>query len=101
MGARKATKSLPCLHLTFIQQTLYNVYINNLLHTTRDRMMTNIIIDDQLMADALKATGLKTKQEVVELGLKTLIRLKQQEKIKAFKGKLKWEGNLEEMRHNQ
>ena len=64
-------------------------------------MMTNIIIDDQLMADALKATGLKTKQEVVELGLKTLIRLKQQEKIKAFKGKLKWEGNLEEMRRNQ
>ncbi|MFM6788539.1 MAG: type II toxin-antitoxin system VapB family antitoxin, partial [Microcystis panniformis] len=60
-------------------------------------MTTNIIIDDQLMADALKATGLKTKQEVVELGLKTLIRLKQQEKIKAFKGKLKWEGNLEEM----
>ncbi|MFM6478300.1 MAG: type II toxin-antitoxin system VapB family antitoxin, partial [Microcystis panniformis] len=60
-------------------------------------MKTNIIIDDQLMADALKATGLKTKQEVVELGLKTLIRLKQQEKIKAFKGKLKWEGNLEEM----
>jgi len=64
-------------------------------------MMTNIIIDDKLMADALKATGLKTKQEVVELGLKTLIRLKQQEKIKAFKGKLKWEGNLEEMRQNQ
>ena len=63
-------------------------------------MMTNIIIDDQLMADALKATGLKTKQEVVELGLKTLIRLKQQEKIKAFKGKLKWEGNHEEMRQN-
>ncbi|MCA2671955.1 MULTISPECIES: type II toxin-antitoxin system VapB family antitoxin [unclassified Microcystis] len=64
-------------------------------------MRTNIIIDDQLMADALKATGLKTKQEAVELGLKTLIRLKQQEKIKAFKGKLKWEGNLEEMRQNQ
>ena len=61
-------------------------------------MRTNIIIDDQLMADALKATGLKTKREVVEMGLKTLIKLKQQEKIKAFKGKLKWEGNLEEMR---
>ena len=64
-------------------------------------MRTNIVIDDQLMADALKATGLKTKREAVELGLKTLIRLKQQEKIKAFKGKLKWEGNLEEMRRNQ
>ena len=61
-------------------------------------MRTNIVIDDRLMADALKATGLKTKREVVEMGLQTLIKLKQQEKIKAFKGKLKWEGNLEEMR---
>lgn len=61
-------------------------------------MRTNIVIDDQLMADALKATGIKTKREVVEMGLKTLIKLKQQEKIKAFKGKLKWEGNLEQMR---
>ena len=61
-------------------------------------MRTNIIIDDRLMADALKATGLKTKREAVELGLKTLIKLKQQEKIKAFKGKLNWEGNLESMR---
>ncbi len=61
-------------------------------------MRTNIVIDDQLMADALKATGLKTKREVVEMGLQTLIKLKQEEKIKAFKGKLKWEGNLEEMR---
>ncbi len=64
-------------------------------------MRTNIVIDDQLMADALKATGIKTKREVVELGLKTLIKLKQQEKIKAFKGKLKWEGNLEAMRLDQ
>ena len=63
-------------------------------------MRTNIVIDDQLMADALKVTGLKTKREAVELGLKTLIKLKQQEKIKAFKCKLKWEGNLEEMRRD-
>jgi Arc/MetJ family transcription regulator len=40
---------------------------------------TNIVIDDQLMADALKATGITTKKEAVELGLKTLIRLKNQE----------------------
>ena len=65
---------------------------------THQKMRTNIVIDDQLMADALKATGLKTKREAVELGLKTLIKLKQQEKIKAFKGKLNWEGNLESMR---
>ncbi|MBD2294822.1 type II toxin-antitoxin system VapB family antitoxin [Anabaena sphaerica FACHB-251] len=63
-------------------------------------MTTNIIIDEQLIDDAIKATGLKTKQEVIELGLKTLIKLKQQEKIKAYRGNLKWEGNLEDMRTN-
>jgi len=61
-------------------------------------MRTNIIIDDTLMADVLKATGAKSKREAVELGLKALLMLKQQEDIKAFKGKLKWEGDLEQMR---
>lgn len=61
-------------------------------------MRINIVIDDQLMANALEATGLTTKREAVELGLKTLIRLKQQEKIKNFKAKLKWSADLEEMR---
>jgi len=64
-------------------------------------MRTNIIIDDTLMADVLKATGVKSKREAVELGLKTLLLLKQQEGIKAFKGKLKWEGDLEQMRTDQ
>lgn len=64
-------------------------------------MRTNIIIDDTLMADVLKATGVKSKREAVELGLKTLLMLKQQEAIKAFKGKLKWEGDLEQMRTDQ
>lgn len=61
-------------------------------------MRTNIVIDDNLMADALKLTGLKTKREAVELGLKTLIQLKKQEKIRRYRGKLKWEGNLDDMR---
>lgn len=61
-------------------------------------MRTNISIDDTLMADVLAATGVKTKREAVELGLKTLLMLKQQEAIKAFKGKLKWEGDLDQMR---
>ncbi len=64
-------------------------------------MRTNIIIDDTLMADVLKATGVKSKREAVELGLKALLMLKQQEDIKAFKGKLKWEGDLEQMRTDQ
>ncbi|MEZ5494334.1 MAG: type II toxin-antitoxin system VapB family antitoxin [Pseudomonadales bacterium] len=61
-------------------------------------MRTNIVIDDKLMSDALKATGLNTKREAVELGLKMLIKLKKQEGIKAFRGRLQWEGSLEEMR---
>ena len=64
-------------------------------------MRTNIIIDDKLMDDALKATGLSTKKEAVELGLKTLIRLKKQEKIRKFRGKLTWEGDLSEMREDR
>lgn len=61
-------------------------------------MRTNIEIDEKLMNDALKATGVKTKKEAVELGLKTLIKLKKQEGIKRFKGKLEWSGDLDEMR---
>ena len=62
-------------------------------------MRTNIEINDKLMNDALKATGVKTKKEAVELGLKTLIRLKKQENIKNFRGALKWSGDLDEMRY--
>ena len=61
-------------------------------------MRTNIVIDDELMEEALKATGLNTKKEAVELGLKTLVRLKKQERIRRFKGKLSWEGDLEAQR---
>ena len=63
-------------------------------------MRTNIDIDDKLMNDVLKVTGLKTKKDVVELGLKTLIRLNKQENIKKFRGKLQWSGDLDEMRTN-
>jgi Arc/MetJ family transcription regulator len=61
-------------------------------------MRTNIEIDDELMADVLKVTGFKTKKEAVEQGLMALIKLKKQQSIKSFRGKLKWEGNLEELR---
>ena len=61
-------------------------------------MRTNIEIDDRLMNDVLKATGLKTKKEAVELGLKTLMSLKKQGEIKRFRGKLEWSGDLDELR---
>lgn len=61
-------------------------------------MRTNIVIDDKLMQDTLKATGLKTKREVVELGLRILLRLGRQAEIRRLRGKLTWEGDLEAMR---
>ena len=61
-------------------------------------MRTNIVIDDALMADAMKATGLKTKREAVELGLRTLVRLRRQEEIQRFRGKFAWTGDLDAMR---
>ncbi|HTC32120.1 MAG TPA: type II toxin-antitoxin system VapB family antitoxin [Bryobacteraceae bacterium] len=64
-------------------------------------MRTNIVIDDKLMKDALRTTGLKTKREVVELGLRTLVRLTKQTEIEALRGKLHWEGDLDEMRRDR
>ena len=61
-------------------------------------MRTNIVIDDKLMNDALLATGLSTKKEAVEEGLKMLVKLHKQSKIKNFRGKLQWEGDLDDMR---
>jgi Arc/MetJ family transcription regulator len=61
-------------------------------------MRTNIEIDDKLMQDALRATGAKTKREVVERGLEMLVRLRAQEKLRDLKGKIAWEVNLDEMR---
>ena len=57
-------------------------------------MRTNIVIDDALMKAALEATGLKTKRDAVELGLRTVVRLHRQANIKRFRGKLDWQGDL-------
>jgi Arc/MetJ family transcription regulator len=61
-------------------------------------MRTNIEIDDKLMNDTLRATGLKTKREAVELGLRTVLLLRQQEKVRQLRGKVTWEGDLSAMR---
>jgi len=63
-------------------------------------MRTNIVIDEKLIAEAMKMSGARTKREVVEAGLRLLVRLKSQEKIRSARGKLRWRGNLEEMRRD-
>ena len=70
--------------------------INSNIHT--HQMRTNILIDDDLMSAAMLATGVKSKKEAVELGLKALVRLNRQQSIRQFKGKLKWDGDLDVMR---
>jgi Arc/MetJ family transcription regulator len=55
---------------------------------------TNIEIDDSLMAEAQKASGLATKKQIVEQALRLLIRLHRQQEVNAAFGKYRWRGNL-------
>lgn len=61
-------------------------------------MRTNIVIDDKLIADAMKASGAPTKKAVVEMGLQSLIRQQALLELKSLRGKIKWEGDLDAMR---
>ncbi len=61
-------------------------------------MRTNIVLDEDLVERAQKLTGIKTKREVVQEALRTLILLREQAEIRSLRGKLKWEGNLDEQR---
>ena len=61
-------------------------------------MRTNIVIDEKLMKETLRLTGLKTMREAVELGLRTIVRLRKQQEIRRFRGKLPWQGDLDAMR---
>ena len=64
-------------------------------------MRTNIVIDNALMRQAMKATGLSTKKAVVEEGLRLLVRVKGQEGIRRLRGKVAWEGDLSAMRESR
>jgi Arc/MetJ family transcription regulator len=61
-------------------------------------MRITMEIDDQLMRDALRLTGARTQREAVEMGLRTVLRLRRQEDIRRFRGTLQWEGELDTMR---
>jgi Arc/MetJ family transcription regulator len=63
-------------------------------------MRTNIVLDEQLIERAQKLTGIKTKREVVQEALRTLILLREQAEMRQLRGKLKWEGNLDEQRQS-
>jgi Arc/MetJ family transcription regulator len=63
-------------------------------------MRTNVVIDDRLMEQALRLSGLRTKKDVIEAGLKLLVNLSSQEKVKKYRGKLAWEGDLDALRRD-
>ena len=64
-------------------------------------MRTNIDIDDALMAEALEASGCRTKKAAVEEGLRLLVRTRRQGSLRKLRGELRWEGSLEEMRRDR
>ena len=64
-------------------------------------MRTNIVIDDQLMAEALRISGARTKRQAVEDGLRLLIQLKSQEQVRNLRGKVRWTGDLDTMRRDR
>jgi Arc/MetJ family transcription regulator len=63
-------------------------------------MRTSIEIDDALLAEAMAATGLKTKREVVEAGLRLLVRHKRQANARELFGRIRWEGDLHREREH-
>jgi Arc/MetJ family transcription regulator len=81
-------------HLTHIESI--HIKCNN-IHIVR----TNIEIDDQLMDEALKRSGAATKRAAVEEGLRLLIQTRRQSGIRRLRGKVRWEGDLDEMRSNK
>ena len=88
---------MPVYLLVALVGSVVMCIINFFIHID-EAMRTNIVIDDQLMEEVLRTTGLTTKRQAVEQGLKLLLRMKQQEKIKRYRGKLEWQGDLDEMR---
>jgi Arc/MetJ family transcription regulator len=64
-------------------------------------MRTNIVIEDKLIERAQKLTGIKTKREVVQEALRLLILLKEQAGVRTMRGKLPWDGNLNDQRQSR
>ena len=63
-----------------------------------EMVRTNIVLDEALVGEALALTGLKTKKAVIEEAVRVLTRLKRQEQVRALRGQLHWEGDLDALR---
>lgn len=63
-------------------------------------MRTNVVIDDRLMKRAIRLSGCRTKRSAIESGLRLLVQVNSQKKLRDLKGKIAWDGDLEEMRRD-
>lgn len=63
-------------------------------------MRTNVVIDDKLMSRALRSSGCRTKRSAIETGLRLLLQVNSQKKLRALRGKIAWEGDLDDMRRD-
>ena len=64
-------------------------------------MRTNVLLNDDLIRKAQQLTGIKTKKEVIQVALEALIRLREQSQVRSLRGKLAWDGNLDEQRQGR
>ncbi len=63
-------------------------------------MRTNVVLDDQLMSRALRTSGCRTKRSAIESGLRLLVQVNSQKKLRSLRGRIAWDGDLEEMRRD-
>lgn len=64
-------------------------------------MRTNVVIDDEPMKRAMKATNLPTKKAVIDAGLRLFVEMEGQSGIRRLRGKVRWEGDLDRMRRGR
>lgn len=62
---------------------------------------TNIVLDEQLVGKGMRLTGIGTRKALIEHALRELVRRKEQKSILKLKGKVRWEGDLDELRANR
>jgi Arc/MetJ family transcription regulator len=62
---------------------------------------TNIVLDENLVQTALKATGLKTRRALIDFALRDLLRRESQKRILELRGQINWEGDLKTMRQGR
>ena len=63
-------------------------------------MRTNVVLDDQLMSQAIRSSGCRTKRATIETGLRLLVQVNSQKRLRGLKGRIKWEGDLSKMRRD-